>query len=91
MRLIVRENAKIIISSDPRELPSLPSNLEARLPLFDQNLRITHAEWLPVTNTRYIFFNTPQNEKDCGMKQFSYPNLNNNLQVQIFRILSLLR
>ena len=37
---------------DPRGLPSLPTNLEARLPQLDSTLRLTHAEWLPVTNTR---------------------------------------
>lgn len=37
---------------DPHVLSSLPTSLEARLPLLDQDLKLTHAEWLPVTNTR---------------------------------------
>ncbi|XP_011503517.1 PREDICTED: uncharacterized protein LOC105366691 isoform X2 [Ceratosolen solmsi marchali] len=41
---------------DPRSLSSIPINLEARLPQLDKSLRITHAEWLPVTNTRFKFF-----------------------------------
>lgn len=45
---------KAAIQPDPRGLPSLPPNLEARLPQLDQSLRITHAEWLPVTKTRYV-------------------------------------
>lgn len=45
---------KAAIHPDPRGLPSLPPSLEARLPQLDQNLKVTHAEWLPVTNTRYI-------------------------------------
>ncbi|XP_053990572.1 uncharacterized protein LOC128882829 [Hylaeus volcanicus] len=47
---------KTAIQPDPRGLPSLPPNLEARLPQLDQSLRITHAEWLPVTKTRFKFF-----------------------------------
>ncbi|XP_003692331.1 uncharacterized protein LOC100865820 isoform X1 [Apis florea] len=47
---------KAAIQPDPRGLPSLPPNLEARLPQLDQSLRITHAEWLPVTKTRFKFF-----------------------------------
>lgn len=47
---------KAMVPPDPRGLPSLPPNLEARLPQPDQNLRITHAEWLPVTKTRFKFF-----------------------------------
>lgn len=47
---------KAAIQPDPRGLPSLPPSLEARLPQLDQSLRITHAEWLPVTNTRFKFF-----------------------------------
>ncbi|XP_043263633.1 uncharacterized protein LOC122403902 isoform X1 [Colletes gigas] len=47
---------KIAIQPDPRGLPSLPPNLEARLPQLDQSLKITHAEWLPVTKTRFKFF-----------------------------------
>lgn len=45
---------KTAIQPDPRGLPSLPPNLEARLPQLDQSLRITHAEWLPVTKTRCV-------------------------------------
>ncbi|XP_034193188.2 uncharacterized protein LOC117610200 isoform X1 [Osmia lignaria lignaria] len=45
-----------MLQPDPRGLPSLPPNLEARLPQLDQSLRITHAEWLPVTKTRFKFF-----------------------------------
>lgn len=45
---------KTVIHPDPRGLPSLPPSLEVRLPQLDQNLRVTHAEWLPVTNTRYV-------------------------------------
>lgn len=44
------------IPPDPRALPSLPPSLEARLPQLDQKLRVTHAEWLAVTNTRFKFF-----------------------------------
>lgn len=47
---------KAAIHADPRVLPSLPPSLEARLPQLDQSLRVTHAEWLPVTNTRFKFF-----------------------------------
>ncbi|XP_076379257.1 uncharacterized protein LOC143259735 [Megalopta genalis] len=47
---------KTAIQPDPRGLPSLPPNLEARLPQPDQSLRITDAEWLPVTKTRFKFF-----------------------------------
>ncbi|XP_012217351.1 uncharacterized protein [Linepithema humile] len=47
---------KTVIRPDPRSLPRLPPSLEARLPQLDQNLKITHAEWLPVTNTRFKFF-----------------------------------
>ncbi|XP_060811054.1 beta-1,4-galactosyltransferase galt-1 isoform X2 [Bombus pascuorum] len=47
---------KTAIQPDPRGLPSLPPNLEARLPQLDQSLRITHAEWLPVTKTKFKFF-----------------------------------
>ncbi|KAG7189458.1 hypothetical protein KM043_017154 [Ampulex compressa] len=47
---------KAAVQPDPRGLPSLPPSLEARLPQLDQSLRITHAEWLPVTNTRFKFF-----------------------------------
>lgn len=36
------------VGPDPRAL----ANLEARLPHLDPSLRLTHAEWLPVTNTR---------------------------------------
>ncbi|XP_012283915.1 beta-1,4-galactosyltransferase galt-1 isoform X2 [Orussus abietinus] len=36
--------------------PSLPPGLEARLPPLDPGLAATHAEWLPVTNTRFKFF-----------------------------------
>lgn len=44
---------KTMIHPDPRGLPSLPPSLEVRLPQLDQNLKVTHAEWLPVTNTRF--------------------------------------
>ncbi|XP_063975703.1 uncharacterized protein LOC135161763 [Diachasmimorpha longicaudata] len=44
------------IPSDPRGLSSLPPSMEQQLPTLDQNLKMTHAEWLPVTNTRYKFF-----------------------------------
>ncbi|XP_015435813.1 PREDICTED: LOW QUALITY PROTEIN: uncharacterized protein LOC107191321 [Dufourea novaeangliae] len=47
---------KTAIQPDPRGLPSLPPNLEARLPQLDQSVRITDAEWLPVTKTRFKFF-----------------------------------
>ncbi|XP_033211221.1 uncharacterized protein LOC117169137 [Belonocnema kinseyi] len=50
------EGKKAVIPPDPRALPSLPPGLEARLPRLDQSLRVTHAEWLPVTNTRFKFF-----------------------------------
>ncbi|XP_015597945.1 uncharacterized protein LOC107269043 [Cephus cinctus] len=56
--LLVRgdESAKLAVPSDPRTLPSLPPSLEARLPQLDRSLKLTNAEWLPVTNTRYKFF-----------------------------------
>ncbi|XP_057332893.1 uncharacterized protein LOC130672365 [Microplitis mediator] len=44
------------IPSDPRGISSLPPSVEVRLPPLDPNLQITHAEWLPVTNTRFKFF-----------------------------------
>ncbi|XP_034941588.1 uncharacterized protein [Chelonus insularis] len=44
------------IPSDPRSLSSLPPSVELKLPALDQNLPMTDAEWLPVTNTRYKFF-----------------------------------
>ncbi|XP_026673154.1 uncharacterized protein LOC108629486 isoform X2 [Ceratina calcarata] len=47
---------KVVIQPDPRGLPSLPPDMEARLPRLDQTLRITDAEWLPVTKTRFKFF-----------------------------------
>ncbi|XP_014215249.1 uncharacterized protein LOC106644315 [Copidosoma floridanum] len=40
-----------VIPSDHHGSPSLP-----QLPLLDQALRLTHAEWLPVTKTRFKFF-----------------------------------
>lgn len=46
--------AAAAVPPDPRGLPSLPTSLEARLPQLDQGLRLTHAEWLPVTNTRWV-------------------------------------
>ncbi|XP_058790320.1 uncharacterized protein LOC131663739 isoform X2 [Phymastichus coffea] len=42
--------------ADPRDLASLPTSLESRLPQLDQALKLTNAEWLPVTNTRFKFF-----------------------------------
>lgn len=49
--------AATAVPGDPRGLPvNLPTSLEARLPQLDQGLKLTHAEWLPVTNTRYIIF-----------------------------------
>lgn len=38
----------MVMGADPRIL----ANLEARLPHLDPSLRLTHAEWFPVTNTR---------------------------------------
>uniref|UniRef100_A0ABD2XMA2 Glycosyltransferase family 92 protein n=1 Tax=Trichogramma kaykai TaxID=54128 RepID=A0ABD2XMA2_9HYME len=49
-------SAAAALPMDPRGLPSLPANLEARLPRLDPALRASHAEWLPVTNTRFKFF-----------------------------------
>ncbi|XP_016839948.2 uncharacterized protein LOC100118938 [Nasonia vitripennis] len=48
--------AAAAIPGDPRGLASLPTSLEARLPQLDRELKLTHAEWLPVTNTRFKFF-----------------------------------
>lgn len=42
------------IPSDPRGMSSLPPSVEVRLPSLDPNLQMTDAEWLPVTNTRYL-------------------------------------
>ena len=47
-------DSRVVMQADPRGLSSLPTNLEARLPHLDQALKVTHAEWLPVTNTRFI-------------------------------------
>lgn len=44
--------AAAVMPADPRDMASLPTNLESRLPMLDQGLKLTNAEWLPVTNTR---------------------------------------
>ncbi|XP_066592491.1 uncharacterized protein [Prorops nasuta] len=47
---------KSFVHTDSRGVPSFPPSFESRLPQLDQSLRLTHAEWLPVTNTRFKFF-----------------------------------
>ncbi|KAK0172849.1 hypothetical protein PV328_006116 [Microctonus aethiopoides] len=45
------------LAYNPKSLSNLiPLNIEKQLPTLDKNLQITHAEWLPVTNTRFKFF-----------------------------------
>lgn len=54
--LIVKDNVEggkpVASFADPRSLSSLPTSVEALLPHLNQSLRLTHADWLPVTNTR---------------------------------------
>ncbi|XP_015511370.1 uncharacterized protein [Neodiprion pinetum] len=58
--LLVKDTAEggkpVASLADPRGLPSLPTNVESRLPHLNQSLRLTHADWLNVTNTRFKFF-----------------------------------
>lgn len=57
----------------------IPSNIENRLPALDKNLKITHAEWLPVTNTRFKFFvySAYYDDRIFNPSSANYMNINN--------------